>query len=110
MDANELVGSWLAESGYANVEFRADGTYIRVSSFEMPMTFETLAIDEEGTYAINDDIVTFTATSGHYRRNGVDEGFDLKVVDQSVRLESNADQTGYDLILSDSVWRRQPAA
>jgi hypothetical protein len=38
MDAKELVGSWAAESGDSNIEFKADGTYIRVSSFAMPMT------------------------------------------------------------------------
>jgi hypothetical protein len=106
MDAIELVGSWNAVSGDSNLEFKADGTYIRVSSFDMPMTYTHLAIDDEGTYVVRDDIVTFTPTSGHYRRNGVDEGFDTKIREQHVRLETRADHSGYDLILDDGVWTK----
>ena len=106
MDAIELVGSWNAASGDSNLEFKADGTYIHVMSLEMPMTYTNLAIDDEGTYHVRDDIVTFTPTSGHYRRNGVDEGFDKKVREQRVRLETRADQSGFDLVLDDGVWTK----
>ena len=109
MEMDALVGSWNSESGDVNLEFKADGTYIRVSSFDMGITFSyaNLSIDEEGAYSLGDGTVTFTPTSGHYRRNGVDEGFELKVVEQSVRLEPNTDQSGYNLVLADSVFTKK---
>jgi hypothetical protein len=106
MDAIKLIGSWNAVSGDSNLEFKADGTYIRVTRLDMPMTYTHLAIDDEGTYDVRDDIVRFTPTSGHYRRNGVDEGYDNKIREQRVRLETRADQSGYDLILDDGVWTK----
>ncbi len=87
MDATTLIGSWMAASGDSNIELKDDGTYIRVSSFVMPMTYETIALDDEGTYAVGDDTLTFTPLSGHYRKNGVDEGFDGNVREQQFRLE-----------------------
>ena len=106
MDAAALVGSWTAESADAHLEFKADGTYIRVSSFVMPMTYEKLALDDEGTYSLEADRVTFAPTSGHYRRNGVDEGFDDKVRVQAVRLEAAG--AANDLYLDDGRWMRDP--
>ena len=106
MNANELVGSWAAESGDSSLEFKPDGTYIRVTSVDLPMTYEHLAIDDEGTYSLRGDTLTFTPKTGHYRRNGVDEGFDDKVREQKARLEPNGDQTGHDLVLDDAVWRK----
>lgn len=88
MDANMLVGSWAAESGDSNIEFHADGTYLRVSSFVMPMTYETIALDDTGTFAVADDIVTFTPKSGHYIKNGVDGGFDSAVRRQQAELDA----------------------
>ncbi len=106
MDAKQLIGSWSAVSGDSNIEFKADGTYIRVTSVDMPMTYTRLAIDDEGTYAVRDDTVTFTPLTGHYRRNGVDEGLDDTVREQHVRLAPNADGSGNDLVLDDAVWAR----
>jgi hypothetical protein len=106
MDASELVGSWAAESGDSNLEFKSDGTYIRVTSVEIPGTYEHLAIDDEGTYGLRGDMLMFTPKTGHYRRNGVDEGFDDTVRELRARLEPNADQTGHDLVLDAAVWRK----
>ena len=110
MDARTLVGSWTAESGDSNIEFRTDGTYIRVSSLQMPMTYETLAIDDEGTFSVAADTLTFTPTSGHYRRNGVDEGFDRTVREQHARLEPSPDRPTSDLILDEGRWIRSDAS
>ena len=103
MDANMLVGSWAAESGDSNMEFHADGTYLRVSSFVMPMTYETIALDDTGTFAVDDDIVTFTPMSGHYIKNGVDEGFDSAVRQQQAQL----DAAGTALTLDGLAWTRR---
>jgi hypothetical protein len=107
MTINDLVGSWTAESGDSHLELKADGTYIRVSSVEMPMTFETIALDDEGTYTADDGTVTFTPTSGHYRRNGVDEGFDSKVRRAPFRFEPNRDRAGSDLVLDDNRYSKE---
>jgi len=104
MDANMLVGSWAAESGDSNIEFNADGTYLRVSSFVMPMTYETIALDDQGTFAVSGDSVTFTPTTGHYLKNGVDEGFDAKVRRQQVEL----DAAGTSMSLDGFAWSRRP--
>lgn len=104
MDPAVLVGSWSAASGDSHLEFRRDGTYLRVSSFVMPMTYEAIALDDQGPYAVHDDVVTFTPTAGHYRRNGIDEGFDSRVREQRARLEG--DGAGASLFLDDSPWSR----
>jgi hypothetical protein len=84
-----------------SVEFKADGTYLRVMSLDTGITFTygNIAIDEEGTYEVHDGTVTLTPMSGHYRKNGVDEGFELKVRQWNFQLEPNADRTGYKLVL-----------
>jgi hypothetical protein len=51
--------------------------------------------------------MTFTPTSGHYRRNGVDEGFDSTVRQSTFRFEPNLDQTGTNLVIDDTVYARQ---
>jgi hypothetical protein len=53
-----------------------------------------------------DDTVTFTPTSGHYRRNGVDEGFESKVRQATFRFEPNADQSGTNLVVDDIVYTK----
>lgn len=107
MDTDGLVGSWTMESGDSNLDLKADGTYIRVSSFQMPITFETLAIDDEGTYSVTDATITFTPMTGHYRRNGVDEGFDSTVRQSTFRFEPKPDQTGTNLVIDDGAYIRE---
>jgi hypothetical protein len=99
MDAQTLVGSWMAESGDSHLEFKADGTYIRVTSIDFPMSYTNLSIDDEGPFSTADGTITFTPTSGHYRRNGVDEGFDRTV--RVVRARFEVTEHGHDLILDD---------
>jgi hypothetical protein len=108
MDDTGLVGSWNAASGGSNIELRADGTYTRVSSLDLGITFAygNISLDDEGTYAVRDGVMTFMPRSGHYRRDGVDEGADLSVRHQSCRLQPNEDRTGYDLVLDDGIWTR----
>jgi hypothetical protein len=99
MEIDALVGSWTADN--TNLEFKADGTYIRVSSFDMGITttYANLSIDEEGTYNVAAGTVTFTPTSGHYRRNGVDEGFELEVRQASFRIEGGEGLSKPKLVL-----------
>ena len=104
MDVNLLVGSWKSESDDSTIELHADGTYLRVSSFVLPMTYETIALDDQGTFAVGQDSLTFTPTSGHYVKNGVDEGFDPKVRQQQAQLDS----TGTSLVLDGFAWSRRP--
>jgi hypothetical protein len=104
MDANALVGSYTLESGDSHLEFKADGTYIRVTSVIFPTTYVNIALDDEGPFSVSGDLVTFTPTSGHYRRDGHDEGFDKTVRTQRARFESIG--TEDNLILDDQVWTR----
>jgi hypothetical protein len=108
-DISVMFGVWSSES--SKIEFHADGTYIRLTRVDLGITFSysTIAIDEEGTYQLGDGNVTFTPTSGHYRRDGVDEGYELKVVVQTISLEPNADQTAWDLVLDGVVWTKDAA-
>jgi hypothetical protein len=104
-DVSLLFGVWASDD--AKIEFDADGTYIRVTN--VAYSYSNVAIDEEGTYRLGDGTVIFTPTGGHYRRDGVDEGFDLTVTTQTIRLQPNADGSAYDLVLDDAVWTKEPS-
>jgi hypothetical protein len=108
MDADALLGSWIAESGGSALTFDADGTYSRVTSVDLGTTFAygNISIDEVGTYVVGDATLTFTPTGGHYRRDGVDEGLDMSVRVMSARLAPNADQSATDLVLDDGIWTK----
>jgi hypothetical protein len=108
MDANALVGSWTLDSGDSHLEFKADGTYIRVSSVIFPTTYANIALDDEEPFSVSGDLVILTPTSGHYRRDGHDEGFDKTVRTHRARLESNGNED--NLILDDQIWTKDQDA
>ena len=79
-------------------DFRADGTYIYGSFFDIAITNETIAIYETGGYRVQDGTLRFVPTTKSYKRNGVEEGDELTERDFKFRLEPNG-QDGTNLVL-----------
>ena len=118
MDSNALIGTWTTVSagGFAvqggagdistgrggsgmAYEFDADGNYIYGAFFDIAIANQTIAIYETGAYSVENDTLTFTATSKSYKRNGVEEGDELATREFKFRLEPNVAQDGTNLVL-----------
>jgi hypothetical protein len=80
-------------------EFDAEGNYVYGSFFDIAIANETIAIYETGAYGVANDTLTLTPTSKSYKRNGVEEGDELKTREITFRLEPNVGGDGINLVL-----------
>jgi hypothetical protein len=96
----QLTGTWKSTSDCCAYMFTATGAYEHETLFYAPATDVEIEVSDAGTYTTSGETITFTPTSGHYVRGGVDEGFDSTVRTSTYQFQ------GTTLVLDDEAYTK----